>query len=173
MDHAFERVTPVFVSLAVCIQEYQEHGTADHDSYKDHVGDVDPVQQAHCRACGSECQIYQEIEDRGRDEQQDTTPQLSLGKVGLPLGANDPQVALAEPPEDALEYPVHADGNHHYKYKCCNAVYRVCQVSLHPEAPCHDAVQPFNYSSHTFRFTSGYSNIRANKKLAPIPGPVC
>lgn len=162
----------VFVGLAVCIKEYKEHGTADHDSYQDHVCDVYPMQKTHSLAGRSKGEVDEKIECGGGDQQQDAMPELSLRKIGLPFGAYESQIALAEPPVDALEYPVHADGNHHYADQCGSAVYCVSNIWVYPEVACHDVVQPFNYSSHNLSFIPTIPTSMQNKKPAPKPEPV-
>jgi hypothetical protein len=36
------------------------------------------MQKSHCLSCGSESQVYEEIEGGGRNQQQDAMPELSL-----------------------------------------------------------------------------------------------
>ena len=74
LDESFQRVALVFVSLAVRIQEYKEHGTADHDPDKDHIGNVDPMQKAYGVTCRPEGKVDEEIENGCGDEKQDAMP---------------------------------------------------------------------------------------------------
>lgn len=162
----------VLVCLAVGVQEYEENGTAGHDSDQDHICDIDPVQQTYGVSDWTEGQVDQKVEDYGRNQQQDAVAELPFGQVRLPLGSSKPEVAFAEPAVDTLEYPVHAYRDQDNTDQCSQSVYCVRQFGLHLEMPDHDVVQPLNYSRHNVSFLTTYSNIRANKKLAPKSGPV-